>query len=293
MTMGFRGSFAVVVAAGAFACSSSGNNATNSSATDGGATGSATNSSATDGGTGSSSTAGSGMEIFSCALGDICNQIAGTASSAAAEHNNCVNLVGGTEGSGCPMAGVVGYCDMGVGGTQYVYSVQEAQVVQGTCSSVDGTWFSVDGGAGAVDGGAGAVDGGASTTDAGDAAAFVGSWMRSGSQTITCEAGSPKTSTFAGTLTLVLGSSPDTLVGTQPDGCATIYSVSGSVATAMADQTCDLSTDAGMETQTVTMHTLTLSADGTSLMSASTTTIDETPTMTTCTAVASGTYTKE
>lgn len=255
-----------MVAAGTLACSSSGSSASNTS----------------DGG--GSSTSASGGVIYSCLLAssDLCNQIVGTPGSASAEQSNCVGLLGGTSGSGCPMTGVVGYCDMGVGGTQYVYSAGEAQVIEGLCPMNNGTWVTVDGGAG---------DGGGEVGDAGGAAAFIGAWLRSGSQTITCEGGSPSTATFAGTLTITAGSSSRTIVGTQPDGCVTDYTVSGNVATATPGQTCNVTTDAGMETDTVVSHTLTLSTDGLTLTSASITTIDETATMTMCTATASGTYT--
>jgi len=260
------------VGAVAAACSSSGSNAAGMGA-DGGGSGSST---------------GSGGVIYSCLLSgdDLCNQIVGTPGSASGEQSGCAAL-GGTTGSGCPMTGVVGYCDMGVGGTQYVYSASEAQIVQGLCAMMNnGTWVGVDGG-----GGVGGDSGGSG--DSGGAAAFIGAWLRSGSQTTTCEGGSPTMITFAGTLTITAGSSPDTIIGTQPDGCVTDYTVSDNVATATPGQICNVTTDAGMEKDTVVSHTLTLSADGATLTSTSTTSIDETATMTMCTATATGTYTLE
>ncbi|HXX68406.1 MAG TPA: hypothetical protein VEK07_14550 [Polyangiaceae bacterium] len=92
---------------------------------------------------------------------------------------------------------------------------------------------------------------------------------------------------------ICLGASPGTIVGTQPDGCVTDYTVSANIATATPGQICNVTTDAGMEKDTVVSHTLMLSADGSTLTSTSTTTIDETATMTMCTATATGMYTLE
>jgi hypothetical protein len=100
--------------------------------------------------------------------------------------------------------------------------------------------------------------------------------------------------TITGNLVITLGSMPDSVTATQPDGCMTTFSVAGNVATASpTGQMCNVTTEAGVaETITVSSRTFTLSADGTSMMVMGTETIDKTATMTMCTATASGTYTK-
>jgi hypothetical protein len=180
----------------------------------------------------------------------------------------------GTFGTGCSMKGVVGCCVHGVI-TQCSYSANEAAVGEGLCTKQGGVWSTADGG-----------------SAAGGAPAFVGTWARTGTQTISCPTGGPKTNMLMGNLVIVLGSAAGSIVGTQPNGCVTNYAVSGDVATAAAGQTCSASTDAGMETVTVVSHTLTLSADGLTLTSMGKETIDKTATMTMCMSMSSGVYTK-
>jgi hypothetical protein len=125
------------------------------------------------------------------------------------------------------------------------------------------------------------------------ASAFVGTWLRSGSQTVTCS-GTVTVNALSGNLVITLGSTAGTIVGTQPDGCVTTYSVNGNVATAAPGQTCDVTFDGGLaEMVTVVSHTLSLSPDGNSLGSMASDKIDKTATMTMCTGTGSNTYTKQ
>jgi hypothetical protein len=87
--------------------------------------------------------------------------------------------------------------------------------------------------------------------------AFVGTWTRAGSVTIMCGNQAPMMSTLSGNLVLAAGSAANTLVGTQPDGCMTTYTISGNTASESPNQKC-------MTTQGTTSnssHTLTLSGD--------------------------------
>jgi hypothetical protein len=128
---------------------------------------------------------------------------------------------------------------------------------------------------------------------AGGAAAFVGTWARSGSQTVTCPGG-VTINAISGDLLITPGTTVGTIVGMQPDDCLTTYSVSGNVASAAIGQVCNTTTEAGVaETTTVVTHTLTLSADGSTLTSVGDGTLDKTATMTMCTTMGMGTYTKE
>jgi hypothetical protein len=228
-------------------------------------------------GSGGQSTSGSvaGGTTFSCTLsGIVCVQIVAPASSMAAEKSACM----GTFSVGtCPPAGIVACCDKGVEDDCY-FAGTTLSIFQSECK---GTWVTADGGV-AID------DGGAS-----GAAAFVGTWARSGSQTVTCPGG-VTTNAITGDLVITEGTTAGTIVGTQPDGCVTTYSVSGNVASAAAGQSCNTTTEAGVaETSTVVSHTLTLSADGSTLTSVGDETLDKTATMTMCTTVGMGTYTKE
>lgn len=182
----------------------------------------------------------------------------------------------------CPAAGYTGCCDKGGASmeTDCYFPGPAAAGFQQACTMNGGTWTGGD---------AGASDGGAT-----GAAAFVGTWTRSGTQTVTCPGSPAMTTNLGGNLVIAAGSSSDTIVGTPPNGCMTTYTVSGNVASAMAGDTCSLTTEAGIaETITTHSHTLTLSADGQSLTTAENATIDKTATMTMCTAVASGTFTKQ
>lgn len=156
-------------------------------------------------------------------------------------------------------------------------------VVRNLCLSMNRMWTTADGGVTAADGGDASVG----------PASFVGTWARSGTQTVTCPTGMPTTTAFGGNLVITMGATSDTIVGTQPDGCVTTYTVSGDTATAAPGQVCMVTLDGGAkETVTETSHTLTLSADGTTITSMSTSTIDKLASGTMCTATASGTFTK-
>ena len=126
---------------------------------------------------------------------------------------------------------------------------------------------------------------------------FIGSWNRSGSQTITCN-GTPTTNSFAGVLTIAAGTTSNQIIGTQPDGCQTTYTISGSTASATAGQTCTIAVTGGSWLVTVQSHTLVFSGSGgtgSTLAATSSTTIAETVngTTTNCTASATGTFTKQ
>jgi hypothetical protein len=270
MTTTFRVSFALVCAAAVtfatFSCS-------NSSGGSGG---------------GGSPDGSSGGVIMSCSLpGDLCTQVVALPSEQAGEEQQCAKQ-GGAGGATtfavapCPTAGSFGCCtDPAAAEMQCAYNQDQASVLQGLCNNGK-IWSGPDGGSTGGDGGATG------------AAAFVGTWARSGTQTITCPTGNPTTNNITGNLVIALGSASDTIVGTPPDGCQTNYSVSGNVATAAAGQSCNITTEAGIaETITVVTHTFTLSADGKTLDAEVTSTIDKTATNTTCTAVSSGTYTKQ
>ncbi len=120
------------------------------------------------------------------------------------------------------------------------------------------------------DAGADASDGG----DAGDAGAsgpgaFVGTWSRSGTETLTCLTTHITEIPFSGDLVIALGTTAGTIVATQPDGCVENYTVSGNVATTTAGQSCQATTEAGVASvSTIVTHTLTVSADGSTLTEA-------------------------
>lgn len=228
------------------------------------------------GGSGGPSASGSvaGGATFSCTLsGIVCVQIVAPPSAMAAEKSACM----GTFSVGtCPPAGIVACCDKGVEEDCY-FAGATLSSFQSECK---GSWITPDGGS--------ADDGGAS-----GAAAFVGTWARSGSQTVTCPGGTT-TNAITGNLVIAAGTMAGTIAATQPDGCATTYSVSGNVASAAAGQTCNTTTEAGVaEVTTVVSHTLTLSADGSTLTSVGNEILDKTATMTMCTTMGMGTYTKE
>ncbi len=258
MATGSGGVRTVVLVAGwMLACSSSGGGASSGNAAGGTSSGSA------------------GAVIFSCTAADLCTEILAPPSAMAAELQVC-NTQMGTFGTGCSAVGVIGCCVHGVE-TQCSYNALEAMVDEGLCAEEDGGWSMLDGGSAAS-----------------GAAAFVGTWARSGTQTVTCPTGTPTTGMITGNLVIALGSTAGAVTGTQPDGCVTNYAVSGNVATAAAGQSCSVTTEAGIaETDTVIAHTLTLSGDGTILTSMSSETIDKTATMTMCSAMGSGTYTKQ
>lgn len=274
-SVGWVGFAALLMAAGA--CVSS----TSSGGADGGGDGAGV------GGDGS----GSGVVTFSCTAGGLCTQIDGPPSSQAGEQSACASQTRSTFAvAPCATANVIACCihPILVGNEEQCYYAPDysnpnsLSVVQSLCASQHRMWVAADGGTSVADGGASVGP-----------ASFVGMWARSGTQTVTCPTGSPTMTTVGGNLNITLGTTSNTIVGTQPDGCAVTYTVSGDTATAAAGQTCNVTLDGGAhETITVTSHTLTLSADGTTLTSMSSSSIDKLATGTTCTAMASGTFTK-
>jgi hypothetical protein len=206
-------------------------------------------------------------------------------SEVAAEQAACATSMGTFAAAPCPSTGFVGCCDKpSAQQMQCYYPSQNTDLYMGLCASTKGTWVAADGGV---------SDAGPADAGATDTAAFVGTWARSGTETLTCPTGNPTTSTLNGDLVITLGTTAGTIVGTVPDGCMTIFTVSGNVATATAGQTCNTTTDAGVaETVTVNSRTLTLSADGKSLDVTGNETVDKTAAGTTCTRTGSGTYTK-
>lgn len=223
----------------------------------------------------------SGTVTYSCTVGGSqCTQIVGPPSASSGEQQTCSQQRGTFATAPCPTANATACCDNQPGGEAQCYydsNPFDLATYQSLCSKQGGTWVPAEGG-----------------TGSGGASAFVATWARSGSQTVTCPTGNPTTTNITGNLVITLGSSATGIVGTQPDGCATNYTVSGNVATAAAGQSCNVTATGGVaETVTVQTHTLTLSTDGNTLASSSTDTIVKTATNTTCTGTASGTYTKQ
>jgi hypothetical protein len=128
------------------------------------------------------------------------------------------------------------------------------------------------------------------------ASAFVGSWARSGTLTVTCPTGAPIITTLGNDLVITLGSTTGTIVATTPDGCMDSFTVSGTVATEGGGQTCTTMNDAGVtEDFMQTTHTLTLSADEQSLTEAAAGTVVRTVAgkAATCMETSTGTFTKQ
>jgi hypothetical protein len=98
-----------------------------------------------------------------------------------------------------------------------------------------------------------------------------------------------------GNLVIALGTAANSIVGTQPNGCMTNYSVAANVATEVAGQSCTVNITGGTQVTTPTSHTLTLSSDQKSLAQASAGTRVDTVNgvATTCTYTTTGTYTKQ
>jgi hypothetical protein len=211
-------------------------------------------------------------------VGPLCTQIVAPTSAMSGEQSGCSMQMGTFSTGACPTAGAVGCCNQGIE-EQCAYTSLEASILQMTCTGPGTTWMGSDAG---------------TSTEAGSSAsAFIGTWARSGTQTVTCGTAAPTTSTLTGDLTIAAGSNPASIVGTIPDGCVTTYTVAGMVATATPGEMCSITTEGGVaETTTVVSHTLTLSADGMTLTSVSNSTLDKTATMTMCTSASTGTFTK-
>jgi hypothetical protein len=230
------------------------------------------------------------MVTFSCTDGtDLCIQTSGPPSIQAGEMKACAMFPGMTFAmTPCPTAGSLGCCvDADGMQEQCAYSSMELFAVQGFCKSPQ-TWAGPEGGV-APEAGAGDV----AAEAASGVTAFIGTWSRSGTESTVCPGGTTMSS-FTGNLLIGRGLATDTVIGTQPDGCMITYTVSGNVATATPGQSCNITTEGGVaETITVTTHTLTLSADGLTLMAQGSDTIDKTMTMTMCTRTSTGTLTKQ
>jgi hypothetical protein len=219
---------------------------------------------------------GSGV-TFACTVGGgICTQIVGPASSMSGEQNACAMQMGTFAVAACPTAGSFGCCKDANGiEMQCAYDPMDQQVLQGLCTNGK-TWIPTEAGSGGM-----------------GPMAFVGTWMRSGTQTVMCPGGTTM-NMIAGNLVITLGSTSDGIVGTTPNGCVTSYSVVGTTASAMAGQTCNVTTEGGIaETITVISHTLMLSPDGKTLASMSSETIDKTAMMVTCMGTSTGNYAKQ
>jgi hypothetical protein len=224
---------------------------------------------------------GAGSYTYSCMQGsDLCTQTTGPDPAQAGEQKACSMLSGTFAVGPCTTAGSLGCCIDATGvEEQCAYSAQEAPVLQGLCNHGK-TWIAPDGGV-------------ASEAGVTGAAGFVGTWSRSGMQTVSCPTGTTM-SNITGDVVIALGSGSNTIVLTQPDGCMTTYSISGDVATATPGQSCSITTEAGIaETITVTSHTLTLAANGQTLASQGGDTIDKTAAGVTCTGMSSATFTKQ
>jgi hypothetical protein len=228
----------------------------------------------------------SGM-IYSCTVAGLeCLQGTELPSEVAATQTACAAEMGTYAGVPCPATGYAGCCDKpAIQEMECFYPSQNTDLYQGLCASMKGTWVGADGGVSD----AGPTDAGVGT----GAAAFVGTWSRSGTETLTCPTGTPTTSMIKGDLVITLGATDGTIIGTTADGCMTTFTVSGNVATASPGQTCNTTTDAGVaETITVNSRTLTLSADGNSVDVMGNESVDKTASGVTCTRTGSGTYTK-
>jgi hypothetical protein len=238
------------------------------------------------GGAGVGAGGASGTIVVSCTQAGIdCLEVTVFPTEVSGEQSACATSVGTFAMAPCPSTGFVACCDKpSAQEMQCYFPSQNTVLYKNLCAGTNGTWVVADGGV---------SDAGPADAGAAGAAAFVGTWARSGTETLTCSTGTPTTATIKGNLAITLGTTSSTIVGTAPDGCMTIFTVSGNVATATAGQTCNTTTDAGVaETITVNSRTLTLSADGKSLDVAGNETVDKTAAGTTCTRMGSGTYTK-
>jgi hypothetical protein len=207
-------------------------------------------------------------------------------SELAAEQAACTKAFGTYSAGPCPAGGYAGCCDQPkTQQTQCYFPSPITSSFQNDCTKGGGTWVAGD---------AGASDAGTGTDAATGPDAFVGTWLRGGTQTVTCPTGNPNTTTLAGDVIIALGSASGTIALTAPDGCVTSYAVTANVATAASGQTCNTTTEAGVaEAITTTSHTLTLAADGQTMVSDGTATIDKTEADTMCTLTSSGTFTKQ
>jgi hypothetical protein len=239
------------------------------------------------GGVGTGAGGATGM-VYSCTVAGLeCLQATELPSEVTATQAACATEMGTYAGAPCPSTGYAGCCDKtSPPEMECYYPSQNTALYQSLCGSMKGTWVGMDGGVSD----AGPTDAGGPATGA---AAFVGTWARSGTQMLTCPTGTPTTTTIKGDLLITLGTTAGTVVGNTADGCMTTFTVSGNVATATPGQTCNTTTDGGVaETITVNSRTLTLSADGSSVDVMGNESVDMTASGVTCTRTGSGTYTK-
>ena len=88
---------------------------------------------------------------------------------------------------------------------------------------------------------------------------FVGTWARSTGGTLSCSDGNTYSPATSGDLVITLGSDSTQIVGTQPDGCETLYTVTDNTASELPGQTCPVTLpDGSGGTETNSTHTLTL-----------------------------------
>jgi hypothetical protein len=224
---------------------------------------------------------------FSCTISGVsCIQAIAASSEIPAEQSACTKAGNSFAQAPCPDIAYAGCCNLPAAQEIDCYYPSIAvSVFQSACTKDGGTWMAGDGGV---------SDAGSNGDAASGPEAFVGTWARSGTETITCPTGNPNQVAITGNLVIALGSASNTITGTTPDGCQTSYTVSGAVASATPNQTCNITTEAGVaEVLTVSSRTFNLSADGQTITAQGNGTLDKTATSTTCTITSSGTYTKQ
>jgi hypothetical protein len=281
------------------ACSSSSNNAKSQPDSGTGSSGSGSGSSS---GADSGSSSGavtvicncpSGATGSYCLSGQECDIYMYTGSeaqvSASAEQKTC-SSEGATIVTSCPTAGLVGCCLINQGpslNTNECMYTGTASVDEAMCTSNGDTWSTTPGGEETDGSASGGPDG---STGLG---AWVGTWARTGTETVTCGSAAPTMDTLGGDVVIALGTSSGTITLKQSNGCTFVFTVSGDVASVVAGQTCtEAPNDAGV-TNTITegMHTLTLSADGTTITSVDSNTEQKSNSQTVCTVTATATLT--
>ena len=199
-----------------------------------------------DGGSGSGGDgggAGGGTVTFSCNGGGMCTGIDGVPSDTAGEKAACAKQIAMTFAvAPCPSANLIACCThpllvAGQNEEECYYAPDYSNpnslsFVQDLCGKLKYAWI--------MDGGAGPTEGG-TATDGGDASvgpsSFVGTWARSGTQIddlpdgIAHDDDGRRQTWSSRSAPRATRSS-----GTQPDGCAVTYMVSGDTATAAAGQ---------------------------------------------------------
>jgi hypothetical protein len=119
---------------------------------------------------------------------------------------------------------------------------------------------------------------------------FVGTWARSTGGNIDCTDGATGEPSLSGNLVITLGGSGNQIVGTQPDGCQTTYTVTANTAAALPGQSCSATLpDGSSGTLTNQSHTLTLATNLTTIDESSSG--SEVSSTESCTATYSGIFT--